>query len=335
MKNKTIVLVLLLFSIFTDPAAPMTPAEIIWKHAASVVLVKTDKGTGTGFFINSCGTIATCWHVIQHANRIQVRWNEKLFEAERIHMDTRYDQALLNIFRRNTPYLQIQKHIMERMPTRQLMKVSDPVIVAGYPFSSERLVATMGKITGVYYRNEMAGGVLPSGILDNITYKTSAVVHPGNSGSPVFDKNGEVIGMATAKVVSGKKRITSHKCFVNSIDRLLSGKEMLFQPSEKGKVTLHKELDVCKENTNPYYFRYETCRRDARDDLYYDCANRSYGTAEHRDVFAGSFLGIPLYRSCRPNIIPRHFSKGTHSAKFRAFLRETASNDELRRLIEK
>ncbi len=332
---KILLLISVLFPVFSYPAYSMDIKEISEKYAESVVLVKTDKGTGTGFFINAYGTVSTCYHVIQKAAKIEVRWNNTLVSAEVIHVEKKYDQALLSIFRENTPYLPVQKHIVERIPDH-LLKASDTVATMGYPFAAEEPAVTLGKITEIYYRYEEMGGVVISGMLENITYKTDMLVQPGNSGSPVFDMNGIVVGMATAKIDSSAMSDRSGKSFVNSIDRLFSRKEHLFQSAhpEKGEMQLYQESEKCLENTNPYYFKYVNCRKDTRDAFCYECANTSCGAVEYKDVFAGSFLGIPLYDSCRPTIISRRFPDGTmHSKKFYCFLQQVAGNDELKKLL--
>jgi len=118
----------------------------------------------------------------------------------------------------------------------------------GYPFAAEKLSVASGKITDIYYRYEEMEGVLLSGTLENVAYQTDALVKPGNSGSPVFDMNGAVIGMAAAKNRSCKE---TEKSFVNSMDKLLLRKELLFQPSvTEGKILFYKETENCLQNTN-------------------------------------------------------------------------------------
>ncbi|WP_207681864.1 S1 family peptidase [Desulfonema magnum] len=308
----------------------------------TVVLIKTDKGTGTGFFINAYGTIATCYHVIQNANAINVRWKNRLTHAEVIYIEKKHDQALLNIFEKNTPYVQIQKHIAERVSDKQLVDPSDAVVVMGYPFASEKVKISNGKINDIYYKYE---GNLPlSGVLENVTYKTDLVLHPGNSGSPVFDTYGIVIGMASAKVDTSKISSLSPKqekdkkvsgmSFINSLDKLLSQNRLLFQANfEKKKTVLYKELEACLEHTNPYYFRYSDCFSDTSGSFYYECPHKSCGMAEYNDIFSGSFFDIPLYDSCKPTIIPRHFLPHPHSEKLYLFLQKIASNAELKKFI--
>lgn len=310
--------------------------KVLKTYKESVVLIKTDRGTGTGFFINSCGTIVTCYHVIHQAKKVQVRWGKRFIPAEVIVREKKYDQALLNIHEQNTPYLPVQPHIVRRIPNR-LMKKSDSIFVMGFPFAADKVSVNQGKIRDIFYKYEDMEGVIISGIIENIVYQTDMEVYPGNSGSPVFDKEGHVIGMAAARADIPKKKRVAPKSFAVSLDKLLSRKEILFQSVgfRKGEVILFKETEHCRGNTNPYYFRYADCHKDKdmADKFYYECPNISCGNVGYKGAFAGSFMGIPLYESCRPDIIPRHFSRYTYSRRFYAFLQRLVSNPELKKLL--
>ncbi len=320
--------------------------KISENYSESVVLIKTDRGTGTGFFINAYGTIATCYHVIQDASTIKVRWKNMLTDAEVIYIERKHDQALLNIFEKNTPYVQIQKHIAERVSDKQLVIPSDAVVVMGYPFASEEVDISAGKITEIYYKYE--GNLPMSGVLENVMYQTDVVLYPGNSGSPVFDTRGIVIGMASAKADITKipsffpwqgREAEDKKglgiSFVNSMDKPLSQNRLLFQGNfEKKETVLYKELETCLENTNPYYFRFTDCLSDTSGSFYYECPHKSCGKAEYGDMFSGSFFDMPLYRSCKPTIIPRRFLPRPHSEKLYLFLEQIASNSELKEFIK-
>ena len=334
----TIVIFSLLISfIFLHPAYGAEVELLLKEYSKSIVLVKTEKGSGTGFFINSCGSIATCFHVIQGAKTIQVKWDNALWDAQVIYKEEKYDQAIVQICRTDTPYLKIQKHIVERIPD-QLAKTSDAVSILGYPFGQEVLTVTRGKITEIYYRYEEMGGMELSGMLENVIYQTDVPVQPGNSGSPVFDEKGTVIGMATAKKDAAEG--ASEMSFIHSSDHLLDKKRLLFQSAdlEEKVVVLHRETEKCMHHGNPYYFRYADCCKDNTGPFYYECPNVSCGIVKYRDIFAGSFLGIPLYVSCKPTVTPRNFEdkffdKTTYSESFYLFLCQTAENAEMKDLL--
>lgn len=326
-------IVLTLCTVFSHPAYSADIKNLLKKYAESIVLVKTDNGAGTGFFINAYGTVLTCRHVIQGAKTIQVRWEDAFADAELIYTGENYDQALINICKENTPYLSVQKHIVERILDKKLMKASDTVTITGYPFASAELQATTGKITEIYYQYEADEPL--SGVLENIIYQTDAPAYPGNSGSPVFNSEGIVIGMASAIKDPGKGTGISRVSFIYSPDQVLSYNRLLFQSlySESGGISLYKETESCNQNTNPYYFRHENCGSDSSGSFYYKCPRKSCGKASYRDIFAGSFLGIPLYASCRPTIIPRHFLSFSYSKEFEDFLYQVAGNPHLKNIF--
>jgi len=328
----------LIHFLFLHPIYGAEAESLLKQYSKSIVLVKTEKGSGTGFFINSCGSVATCLHVIQGAKTVQIKWDNAFLDARVIYREEKYDQAILQICRTDTPYLRIQKHIVERIPD-QLAKTSDAVAILGYPLGQETLTLTGGKITEIYYRYEEMNGMQLSGMLENVTYQTDVPVQPGNSGSPVFDEKGTVIGMATARkdVADG----VSEMSFIHSSDQLLCKNRLLFQSAdlEEKAVVLYRETENCMQHRNPYYFKYTDCYKDNTGPFYYDCPNVSCGIVTYRDIFAGNFLGIPLYVSCKPTITPRNFeypffNKTTYSELFHLFLSQIAENAELKALLE-
>ncbi len=146
--------------------------------------------SGTGFFISSNGYIATNYHVIKNAHNIKVSGvNEnykRTYSAKVIVTDKQNDLAILKV----------NDHKFRTISTPYSLKfstasVGEDVFVLGYP-----LISTMGldiKLTNglISARTGYQGDVS--------SYQISAPVQPGNSGGPLFDKNGYVIGIVSAK----------------------------------------------------------------------------------------------------------------------------------------
>jgi len=135
---------------------------------------------GSGFIIDRDGYILTNRHVIAGADEIVVKLNNKReFKAKVIGADERSDVALIKIDAKNLPVVDIG--------SSSQTKVGEWCIAIGSPFGLENTV-TAGIVSA-------KGRNLPGE--DNIVPKiqTDAAVNPGNSGGPLFNVRGEVIGI--------------------------------------------------------------------------------------------------------------------------------------------
>ena len=151
----------------------------------------TMKAYGTGFALSSSGFIATDYHVVKGANRIKIRGINSNFSttynAEVVITDKNNDLAILKINDDQFTSLGRIPYIIDD----QYAYVGDDIFVLGYP-----LRATMGD------EIKLTNGIISSntGFMGNATmYQISAAVQPGNSGGPLFDYKGDLIGIITAK----------------------------------------------------------------------------------------------------------------------------------------
>ncbi|NIQ01991.1 MAG: Do family serine endopeptidase [Nitrospinaceae bacterium] len=151
-------------------------------------------GTGSGFIIDPEGYILTNHHVINGADKIQVRLqisnDEKKYEAELVGADKKTDIALLKIRRNNDggepfPFI--------RMGNSDQLEVGEWVIAIGNPFGLSHTVTT--GIVSAKSRN------IGAGPYDEFI-QTDASINPGNSGGPLLNMKGEVVGINTA-IISG------------------------------------------------------------------------------------------------------------------------------------
>ena len=137
------------------------------------------QGLGSGFIIASDGYLVTNHHVVDGAEKITVKLNDKReFPAKVIGSDPQSDIALLKIDARDLPTVAIGD--------ADSLKVGQWVFAIGAPFGLER-TATKGIVSAL-------GRSLP-----NDTYvpfiQTDVPINPGNSGGPLFDLNGKVVGV--------------------------------------------------------------------------------------------------------------------------------------------
>lgn len=134
---------------------------------------------GSGFIISSDGYIMTNAHVVDHADKITVRLTDKReFAARVIGVDKRTDVALLKIEASNLPKVSLGNP--------EKLKVGEWVVAIGSPFGFDSSV-TAGIVSA-------KGRSLPQ---DNFVpfIQTDVAINPGNSGGPLFNMDGEVVGI--------------------------------------------------------------------------------------------------------------------------------------------
>jgi len=176
--------------------APDSIAGIAARVSPSVVSIdaQTSSGgdTGSGFFIQSDGTILTNNHVVEGAvtsgGSITVNLtNGKSYPAKLIGRDSSYDLAVLKIDVTDAPALQLGDSDM--------IQVGDPVIAIGSPLGLAGTV-TSGIISAKNRAVTSGGGTGESSFINAL--QTDAAINPGNSGGPLVDINGAVIGVNSA-----------------------------------------------------------------------------------------------------------------------------------------
>ena len=150
----------------------------------------TEKWSGTGFALNN-GYIATNYHVVENAKSIKVQGIKGNFNIEYnaivISTDKFNDLAIIKI---NDSRFNDFGAIPYRVKT-STSEVGEDVFVLGYP-----LTTTMGN------EIKLTTGVISSktGFQGDVSlYQISAPIQPGNSGGPLFDGNGNLIGIVNAK----------------------------------------------------------------------------------------------------------------------------------------
>ena len=149
------------------------------EHAEQVM------GTASGFIIDPRGVIVTNNHVVSHANRIMVSLADgKRVQARVLGADDLTDVAVIKV-PAPTPFPYVT------WGDSRKVAVGDWVLAAGNPFGLG------GSVTAGIISAE--GRDLGNGPFDNFL-QLDAPINPGNSGGPIFDLDGEVIGVSTAIV---------------------------------------------------------------------------------------------------------------------------------------
>ena len=145
-------------------------------------------GIGSGIIVDAAkGYILTNYHVVREADEIQVKLhNGYRYAAEEIGHDERADLAIIKID---------ADDLQEAMlGSSDEAKTGDIVLAVGSPWGLEQTV-TQGIISA---KNRSIGSMLGSGISDADYIQTDAAVNPGNSGGPLVNVHGEVIGINVA-----------------------------------------------------------------------------------------------------------------------------------------
>ncbi|AXE32931.1 DegQ family serine endoprotease [Chromobacterium phragmitis] len=175
-----------------------------------------ESSLGSGFIISPDGYLLTNAHVVARADKITVKFNDKReFQARVIGSDARSDVALLKIDATNLPVV--------RLGDPKNLKVGQWVLAIGSPFGFEN-TATSGIVSG---KNRM----LPDE--SSVQFiQTDAAVNPGNSGGPLFNLKGEVVGI-NSQIYSRSGGFMGIS-FAIPIDTAMNVAEQL---KTKGKVT--------------------------------------------------------------------------------------------------
>lgn len=157
-------------------------SEIIENSLKGVVSIATDKAAGSGFFINSEGYIVTNNHVIDGASRIVIlRYDARIYQAELIGVNSLHDIAVLKIAD-SSDFLEFGDS-SEVLLGKKVFAIGNPL---GLSFT-----VTQGIVSGLDRQG-------PNGIEEYI--QTDVTLNSGNSGGPLIDSSGKVIGINNFKV---------------------------------------------------------------------------------------------------------------------------------------
>jgi 2-alkenal reductase len=149
------------------------------------------QGAGSGFLWDDLGHVVTNFHVIEGAQRIQVRMNDgKPMEATYVGGSRDYDLAVIRL---RDPPADIRPI---PVGSSSDLKVGQAVFAIGNPFGLSRTLTT-GVISALNRRLPTTAGREVVGVI-----QTDAAINPGNSGGPLIDSAGRLIGVNTA-IISG------------------------------------------------------------------------------------------------------------------------------------
>ena len=165
------------------PAATptLTPEQAVKPVLDATVLVETDKGTGSGVVLGA-GGVVTSYHVVEGAARVTVRFaDQRSAPAQVVRVDRRRDLALLAVPTTEAPV---------PLGDTEGLQPGAPLLAVGYPLSSvigsRSASVTRGAFSGLWRSGD-----------DTWFVQTDTAVNPGNSGGPLLDGQGRVVGLVT------------------------------------------------------------------------------------------------------------------------------------------
>lgn len=171
-------------TVVTDPdkKSHFSTEEIVQKAMPAVVTVRSSTGSGSGFFITDTGVVVTNKHVVEGSQSVSVvSAKGETFPSESIFVDQTKDLALIRVKGASFPYLKIADP--------RSVNVGAEVIAIGSP--------------------GIGGGILPNTVTKGIIsafrdlgqnglyVQTDVAINHGNSGGPLMDSRGDVVGVNT------------------------------------------------------------------------------------------------------------------------------------------
>jgi S1-C subfamily serine protease len=157
----------------------------------AVVQITTDDGSGSGFVISPFGHIATNFHVVRNSRYLAVQFHDgSKVKAEAIAINSKYDLALLKVNSAAVKSIRPLQLLPEEKDAS--LKVGIPVVALGSPLNQKFL---------------MTQGILSK--VDDETLLGDFLLQAGNSGGPLLNMDGQVVGINTfgESNISGAVRI--------------------------------------------------------------------------------------------------------------------------------
>lgn len=164
--------------------------------------------SGSAFVVHPDGYLATCAHVVNGAKTVTLNLNDHEYQAEVVAVNQEDDLALLKVKARNLKWLPLADS--------DKVQLGEEVRVLGYPLTDllgSNLKVSQGIISGVV----MEGG--------SKRFQIDASVNPGNSGGPVMNGRGEVVGMAASMLASAELSKLAFAVPSGSIRKMLAAQQ--------------------------------------------------------------------------------------------------------------
>jgi putative serine protease PepD len=172
--------------------------QVYRRAIASVVLIRSGGGEGSGFVVDAKGRIVTNAHVVGSSKRVRVQFGENTptIPGRVVGRDRSSDLALVRVLPRRV------RGGLRPLPLADSarVRVGDLAVAIGNPFGLERTL-TAGVVSALGRQIEAPDGFSIPGAI-----QTDAAINPGNSGGPLLDRQAQVIGVNSQIETGGAGR---------------------------------------------------------------------------------------------------------------------------------
>lgn len=151
----------------------------------------SEEGIGTAFIVDKSGIIVTNSHVVEQAGDYSVVLKDgTTYDVARVHKDPMTDLAFLEINARNLPVV--------KLGDSDDIRVGQRAIAIGNALGKFQNSVTVGVVSGVARQLSASGGLTGDVKTYENAIQTDAALNPGNSGGPLLNSSGQVIGINVA-----------------------------------------------------------------------------------------------------------------------------------------
>jgi len=162
--------------------------ELVFDGTSEDNKIKTSGSQGSGVLISKDGLIWTASHVVHSAEKIAVKFTDgDIYEATVLSTNPTADVALIKI---ESGFELKNKHVAS-IGDSDKVQIGDDIFVIGAPLGIEQTLSK-GIVSGRMSPENFSNDFFPIEFI-----QTDAAINPGNSGGPMFNMNGEVIGIAS------------------------------------------------------------------------------------------------------------------------------------------
>ncbi|GAB4073887.1 hypothetical protein GCM10028778_13900 [Barrientosiimonas marina] len=168
---------------FLKTSAKLSTQENIQTYKQSVVVIETEEGRGTGFSISADGKVLTNYHVVEGNDTVTVAFPDKGLLSG--HVETVYpsvDLAVVKVDETGLPHLDVAEKTAFEAGSEHVYFIGNPIRFSG--------IANEGRVLDYIQLSDW----------DKPVVMMDAPVYRGNSGSPVINEDGNVIGVVFATI---------------------------------------------------------------------------------------------------------------------------------------